>query len=134
MSLRLLATRIATARDPSAAPHHHAAAGTRSAMTNAVPHVAISPKKRNTITSPRPSPAYGLGPPLYANAATSASAPTNRISAGAVASARASPANPATAMDARAAPSTAIGEAAPLATSLAGPTLSAVSTPRTPSK
>ena len=61
MSRRLFATRIATARRPRTAPHHHAAAGTRSAITNAVPHVAISPKKRNTITSPSPRPAYGLG-------------------------------------------------------------------------
>ena len=29
-----------------------------------VPQVAISPKNTNTITSPRPSPAYGRGPPL----------------------------------------------------------------------
>jgi hypothetical protein len=57
MSLRSLASRIATARKPSTVPHHHAPAGTDSVITNVVPHVAISPKKRKTITSPRPSPA-----------------------------------------------------------------------------
>ena len=45
-------------------PHHHEAAVTVSTITNVVPQVAISPKNTNTMTSPRPSPAYGLGPPL----------------------------------------------------------------------
>jgi hypothetical protein len=46
------------------APHHHAAAGIRSTITKAVPHVAMSPKNTNTIASPNPRPAYGRGPPL----------------------------------------------------------------------
>ena len=39
------------------------------------------PKKRKTISSPSPSPAYGRGPPLYRSAATSARAPDERGSA-----------------------------------------------------
>ena len=49
---------------PSAPLAHQAALETVSALTNAVPAVAITPKNRNTITSPSPSSAYGLGPPL----------------------------------------------------------------------
>ena len=45
------------------APPHQAAAGTVSTITYAEPHVAMRPKNRNTISSPRPSPAYGRGPP-----------------------------------------------------------------------
>src|SRR5262245_52049359 len=118
MSRRLFATRIATASRPSVAPAHHEFDETVSSITNVVPHVAISPKNRKTITSPSPRPAYGRGPPLYVTAATSASAPTNRIRSGSVARARASPAKAATKIDARAAVRTARGDAAPLATSL----------------
>ena len=57
MSRMLFATRIATASSPIDGPHHHAAAGTVSTITYAVPHVATSPKKTNTITSPSPRPA-----------------------------------------------------------------------------
>jgi hypothetical protein len=64
MSRRLFATRIATASRPTGTEAHHAAAGTVSAWTKALPAVAIRPKNTKTMTSPRPSSAYGLGPPL----------------------------------------------------------------------
>src|SRR5829696_1542716 len=109
MSRRLFATRIATARRPITTPHHHDDAVTVSTITNVVPQVASRPKKRNTITSPRPSDANGHGPPLYIRVASSASAPTARINTGDVATARTRPTTAAIATQANAALSTARG-------------------------
>ena len=54
MSRRLFSTRIALARKPIEHPKRIARGVIRSDSTYTVPHVATSPKKTNTNSSPRP--------------------------------------------------------------------------------
>ena len=60
----------AHASSPTGTASQSTLASIRSCWTNAVPHVATSPKKTNTETSPSPLAAYGFGPPEYRASAT----------------------------------------------------------------
>ena len=132
ISRRLLITRSATARQPTAIDAKKLSIVMCCVIANIVPHVATNPKNTKTNSSPSPIYPYGFGPPVYSHPAPIQAAPTT-TNHNEVASAITKPNTAATPKAMKAARFTTCGATRPEPTRRNGPTRFS-SVPRTPSE